>query len=149
VSALVCKRLRAQTNEQGSALLLVPATFLIVLMLALFALNSALTFLAVQELERKASSAANDAASGLARDGYFVAGGYSLDENGAKVLAGNSSAERADDSLRKQRAIVVTRVSDTTIRATAYGHSISIISKLIPWTDDEIKISVEAEAYEQ
>jgi hypothetical protein len=118
-------------------------------MLALFTLNSALSFLAVQELERKASSAANDAASGLERNGYFVDGGYVLDETGARVLAANSSSTRTSDSIRKERAIVVTRIDSTTIRATAYGHSVSIINKLIPWADDELEVSVEAEAYEQ
>lgn len=138
-------------DERGSALLLVPVTFLIVLMLAIFALNSALTFLAAQELERRASSAANDAVSALERDGYFDVGRYELDHASTKSFAGKSSALREHDSTneRGQPEVVVERIGPTTVRATATGKSVSFFTKLLPWSDDDISISVEAEAVSQ
>jgi hypothetical protein len=136
-------------NETGSALLLVPATFLIVLMLALLALNSALSFLATQELERRASAAANDAASGLARNGYFVSGGYVIDANGARTLGANSANSRGNDSYHPKDGIVVEQISATTVRATAYGSGASLTSKLLPWTSPELEVTVEAEAKDQ
>lgn len=138
-------------TERGSALLLVPVTFLIVIMLAIFALNSALTFLAVQELERRASSAANDAVSALERGSYFDQGAYELDGAATKSFAGMSSATRTHDSTGKrgETAIVVERIGPTTVRATATGRSLSFFSKLLPWSDDDLSISVEAEAESQ
>ncbi len=138
-------------TERGSALLLVPVTFLIVIMLAIFALNSALTFLAVQELERRASSAANDAVSALERNSYFDQGAYELDGAATKSFAGMSSANRTHDSTDKrgETAIVVERIGPTTVRATATGRSLSFFSKLLPWSDDDLSISVEAEAESQ
>ena len=119
------------------------------MMLALFALNSALSFLATQELERRASAAANDAASGLARNGYFVAGGYAVDATGARILATNSSDRRRDDSHHLDNTIEVVRVGPTTVRATAYGHGASITSSLLPWTSPQLHVTVEAEAEDQ
>jgi hypothetical protein len=127
----------------------VPATFLIVMMLALFALNSALSFLATQELERRASAAANDAASGLARNGYFVAGGYVINASGARVLATSSADARRHDSNHADNTIVVTLVGETTVRATAYGSGASITSTLLPWTSPQLHVTVEAEAEDQ
>jgi hypothetical protein len=149
VNALLLKHCTSKRKEQGSALLLVPATFLIVLMLALFALNSALSFLATQELERRASAAANDAASGLARNGYFMAGGYEVDEHGARILGTNSAQARRDDTHHPDNTVVVTRVGLTTVRATAYGSGATITSALLSWTSPQLKVTVEAEAENQ
>jgi hypothetical protein len=118
-------------------------------MLALFALNSALSFLATEELERRASAAANDAASGLARNGYFVSGGYEVDENGARILGTNSAQARRDDTHHPDNTIVVTRIGLTTVRATAYGSGASITGALLAWASPKLKVTVEAEAEDQ
>ena len=137
-------------SEKGSALLLVPVTFLIVVILAIFALNSALTFLAAQELERRASSAANDAVSGLERNGYFDGGGYELDAAASESFASKSGQARTQDSTNTRGVtVVVERTGPTSVRATATGHSVSFFSKLLPWSDDSLSISVEAEAVSQ
>jgi hypothetical protein len=149
VNALPSRRRTWTTNESGSALLLVPAVFLIVVTLALFALNSALSFLATQELERRASAAANDAASGLARNGYFVTGSYEVSANGALVLGTNSAQSRRHDSYHPDNTIVITRVGPTTVRATAYGKGASLTSSLLSWTSSQLKVTVEAEAEDQ
>src|SRR4051794_17813956 len=60
---------RGQASEQGSSLMLAPAGFLVLLLLASVSVDSAIAFLGRRQLENAVTAAANDAATVAIPDG--------------------------------------------------------------------------------
>lgn len=65
-------------DERGSALMLIPAGVLVLLVLAAIALDSAVIFMAHRELNNRAAGAANDIAAMLVDDESFYRDGGAI-----------------------------------------------------------------------
>jgi hypothetical protein len=86
-------------REEGSVLALVPAGFLVLMVLAALAVDSAVAYLGQEQLHDALSAAANDAVTAaLDNDSFYGSGVIALDQTGAgrsvclSVLAQNASA---------------------------------------------------------
>jgi hypothetical protein len=102
-------------NETGSALALVPAVVLVVLLLSSLALDSALVYLGQRRLEHAADAAANDAAAAALDRTPFEAGtaldpdlAITIDPAKASILVSKYVAQAGRDGL--EVTSVVTRV---------------------------------------
>ncbi len=85
-------------REEGSVLALVPAGFLVLILLAALAVDSAVTYLGQEQLHDALSAAANDAVTAALDNGSFYRSGViALDQSAAgravclSVLAQNAS----------------------------------------------------------
>lgn len=145
---LVVEPCSRRKREDGSALLLIPAMVLIVVAMSLLTINSALTFLARQEIDRLASAAANDAVSGIGASPYFRKGSYNVLSATAESLGSASLAARVSDSVRDPKVEVVVVDGDTVV-VTASGLPRSLVSKLLPWSQRRITVVVSADAVSQ
>jgi hypothetical protein len=137
--------LRHRQSERGSALMLIPAAFLIVMILTLFTLNSALVFLAQQELSRAAAAAANDASSGMTAGTFYDGTGFMLDGGVADSFGQANVIERTGDSV-SGLAVSVRRIDEVTIEATATGRPRTTSWALLPWASDVLTVRARATA---
>ena len=85
-------------NDRGSALLLIPAAVLIVVLLGSLAVDSAIVFTAQRQLADAAAAAANDAVTaGLAEDAFYRCEGVRLNpERVREVVVASLEARAAD-----------------------------------------------------
>ncbi|MCA1844946.1 MAG: hypothetical protein LC792_17485 [Actinobacteria bacterium] len=83
-------------DDRGSALLLVPAGVLVLVVLGSIAVDFALAFLGQRELSDAAAAAANDAAAAAIADiDFYRAGAITLDSAAAARVAADSITRRA------------------------------------------------------
>lgn len=88
-------------GEAGTALMLMPAGVLIVLLLGALAVDSAIMFLGERELADLTAAAANDAATAAIRpDPFYRCGRLELDQDQAEVIAGAVTVQRRSDAVR-------------------------------------------------
>ena len=80
-------------DERGSALMLIPAGVLVLLVLAAIAIDSAVVFLAQRDLNTRAAAAANDIAAMLVDDESFYRGG------GKVAVVDETAADRYVDQV--------------------------------------------------
>ncbi|GEM_PF-1265454 len=87
-------------EERGSALMLMPAAVLVVIVLSAIAVDGALAFMGRRELSAAAAAAANDAVvAALSERGFYEAcGDLSLDPAAAQRVAERTFALRASDA---------------------------------------------------
>lgn len=86
----------ARDGEAGSALMLVPAGFLILVLLAVLSVDVAMSYLGRRELFDMAAAAANDAAVvGIDQDEYYRCGRVQLDRDVARKAVAESLARRS------------------------------------------------------
>lgn len=83
---------RLQPGQAGSALILVPAGIVILVILASLALDSALVYLGQRQLANAAASAAADAAGSISNPAFYGTGELVLDPNRAVQVAMRSLA---------------------------------------------------------
>ena len=88
---------RQKRAERGSAMLLIPAAVLIVVLFAAVALDSAEAFLVQRELAAAADAMANDAIAGIDPDLVFTGAGAQIDDVRLVRLVTQSLSERAAD----------------------------------------------------
>lgn len=87
-------------GELASALMLMPAGVLIVLILGALAVDSAILFLGERELADLSAAAANDAATAaLNESAFYECGRLQLDEQRALQVASASAAARVSDAV--------------------------------------------------
>ena len=130
-------------SDRGSALMLVPAAVVITVILASFTLNSALTFLAEQELERTASAAANDAVSAIGQGTFYEAGGYVVDSEFGNAMTLRAVAPRTTDSVRDV-VVELALLDEVTVAVTATGHPRIASWRILPWVHHAISVTVQA-----
>lgn len=87
-------------EERGSALMLMPAAVLVIIVLSAIAVDGALAFMGRRELSAAAAAAANDAVvAALSERGFYEAcGDLSLDAAAAQRVAERTFALRASDA---------------------------------------------------
>lgn len=83
---------RRRPTETGSALILVPAAVLVLMVLASIAVDSAAVFLGQRELAEAAATAATDAAGAISESTFYRTGIITLDPSEAQRLAATSVA---------------------------------------------------------
>jgi hypothetical protein len=87
-------------EEAGTALMLMPAGVLIVLVLGALAVDSAILFLGERELADLTAAAANDAATvALLEEPFYRCGRLQLDEDEARTVAATVTAARSSDAV--------------------------------------------------
>ena len=96
-------------NQRGSVLLLFPAGFLVVLVLAAVAIDSSIAFLGERELSSAVTAAANDAATKALSDNAFYG-------RGAVELSDAEVSRVAEERVRA--AVDTTRYAGLRVNAT-------------------------------
>lgn len=133
------------TGQRGSALMLVPAGFLVMLLLGAIAFDLSLLFLRQRQASSLAVDLANDLATlALDEDHLRAAGEYRLDE-GAAVELGEALAERSDleGDLTDMDVAVL---SDDTVRVTATVRVDYVFARAIPGARSSTHVTASATA---
>lgn len=86
------RRRRHRQTEAGSALILVPAAVLVLVILAAIAVDSAAVFLGQRQLAEAAATAATDAAGAISAPTFYRTGTITLDPSEAERRATASMA---------------------------------------------------------
>lgn len=106
--------------ESGSALALVPAGLLVLVLLGALAVDSAVTYLGQQQLHDALTAAANDAAGAAIDNTVFYRNGHVvLDASRAQTIVCESVAAQHFSQLRQVRIWVSVEGPDITVRGTA------------------------------
>lgn len=96
--------------DRGSALMLMPAGVLIVLVLGALAVDAAILFLGERELADLTAAAANDAATvALSEASFYECGRLEVDEQRAEEVAATVAAARISDAVTLTRVDVAVR----------------------------------------
>lgn len=112
--------MRVRRAEAGSALALVPAGFLVIILLGGIALDSAVTYLGQQQLHDALTAAANDAA-GAAIDNasFYRRGRLVLNPASAATVVCQSVEAQRFSQLHDLRVLVSTQGPDINVRGSA------------------------------
>ena len=112
--------MRVRRMEGGSALALVPAGFLVIILLGGIALDSAVTYLGQQQLHDTLTAAANDAA-GAAIDNasFYREGRLVLDPVSAATIVCQSVNAQRFSQLHDVRVLVSTEGADISVSGSA------------------------------
>lgn len=130
-------------DDRGSALLLMPAAVLVVLVLGAIAVDAAVAFLAERELAAAAAAAANDAATaGLDEDALRRGGGYRLDPALVEAAVARALTARGVDPATAVDVAVV----GTEVRVTLTGEAELVFSPSIPGGPDAVPVEATASA---
>jgi hypothetical protein len=100
--------------------MLVPAGFLVLMLLAALSVDSAVAYLGQRQLDDALTAAANDAATaGLSNTGFYQQGAVILDPATTVVEVCRSLAAQGDGGLHDLRLAVGVAGAEVTVRATA------------------------------
>lgn len=117
---LTMARAHRKSGERGSALILVPAGFLVLILLAGIAVDSAATYLAQRQLSDALSAAANDAAAaGIADSQFYRTGSLQIDPQRAAQTVCQAVSAQADGNLHGIRLEMAVGPSEVELRGTA------------------------------
>jgi hypothetical protein len=106
-------------------MMLVPAGFLVLIILGALAVDSAGTYLAQQQLRDSLTAAANDAVgAGLSSSAFYSQGLISVDPARAAGVVCLSVAAQPDGDLHQVRLWMATRGDAIRLRATATVHAV-------------------------
>ena len=118
-------------SERGSVMMLVPAGFLVLMMLGVLAVDSAATYLAQQQLRDSLTAAANDAVTaGLSNHSFYSSGALTLDAAQAAVVVCLSVSAQADQDLHNVRMWMA--VDGATIRLEGTATVDAVFGRGIP-----------------
>lgn len=123
------------SGERGSALMLMPAGVLIVLILGALAVDSAVLFLGERELADLTAAAANDAATAaISEASFYECGRLQLDEQRAHAVAGAVAQARVSDAVTLTRVDVDVRndTSPPEITVAAAGTVRLVFTPVLP-----------------
>ena len=128
----MARRLR---RERGTALMLMPAGVLIVIILGALAVDSAILFLGERELADLTAAAANDAATvALDEETFYRCGRLELVEDEAAEVASTVSAARSSDAVTD--VVVAARVDNAVtppqVSVTATGTVRLVFTPALP-----------------
>lgn len=122
---------RAGALEGGSALALVPAGFLVLVLLASLAVDSAVAYLGQQQLHDALSAAANDAVTaGLDNASFYRSGSLVLDPAAVAQTVCASVAAQHDPGLHHITLDVA--IDGDSVRVTASAVVDAVFGKAIP-----------------
>ena len=146
---MLADRLR---RDDGSALMLMPAGVLIVLILGALAVDSAILFLGERELADLSAAAANDAATAaLDPEAFYRCGRLRLDQDRAQAVARAVTAARTSDAvtLTDLAAVVDNAAAPPEITVTASGTVRLIFTPAVPGTSRTRTVSARSTAVPQ
>lgn len=133
----------------GSALLLMPAAVLIVVILGSLAVDSAIVFAAQRQLADAASSAANDAVTaGLADAPFYACGQLDLDPQRVRSVVVESLAARSADIVEAVETVTVGRGpnGEPTVAVAVRGSVTPLLAPALPGTERSRTVQAHAEA---
>lgn len=119
------------SRDRGSALMLMPAGVLVVMVLAAITMDLSLVHLGRRELVAAAEAAANDAATyGLDEAAYRRGAGYAIDPVRAHAAVAQSLAARGllDDLARPPELVI----GDATIEVSLAMHVEYVFARALP-----------------
>ena len=122
-------------GDEGSALMLMPAAVLVVIVLAAIAVDAAVQFLGERELAAATAAAANDAAvAALDPRAFYACEGLVVDARQAQNLARESFANRSSDAVTvtSMDVDVVAAAAGPAVRVAATGTVPLIFSPAVP-----------------
>lgn len=125
----------ADDAERGSALMLMPAGVLIVLVLGALAVDSAIMFLGERELADLSAAAANDAATAaIVEKSFYECGRLELDDERARAVALTVAQQRVADAvdLTGVAAVVRNDQQPPQVEITASGTVRLIFTPALP-----------------
>lgn len=132
--------------DRGSALMLMPAAVLIVLLLGAIAVDLGSVRLAQRRLAATADAAANDAATAaLDRHTYFATGAYVLDPAAAETVLARSLAAHGLADASVEATITVGPTGDT-VTVVLRGRAPYLFARSIPGAEDGAEITATATA---
>jgi hypothetical protein len=136
---------RRGRGEAGSTLLLVPAGFLVVLVLAAIAVDLGAVHLGRRELVHAAGAAANDAVTEGLDEARLRAGeGYHLDRGRVEVAVRRSlDAQGVLDDLTAPARV---EVDGTTVTVTLTGRVDPVFARALPGGGDGTRVRARASA---
>lgn len=140
--------MRVRRPEGGSALALVPAGFLVIILLGGIALDSAVTYLGQQQLHDALTAAANDAA-GAAIDNasFYREGRLVLDPVSAATIVCQSVEAQRFSQLHDVQVFVSTQGPDINVTGSAVVDG--VFGRAIPgFATRTVRASVDAVAEE-
>jgi hypothetical protein len=106
--------------DRGSVLMLIPAGFLVVIILAALAVDSAATYLAQQQLHDALAAAANDAVTaGVSNSSFYSSGAVRLDPSLVGRAVCLSMAAQSDQNLHGLRLWMAVDGATVTLQGTA------------------------------
>jgi len=118
-------------SEQGSVMMLVPAGFLVLMILGALAVDSAATYLAQQQLRDSLTAAANDAVTaGLSNQSFYSNGALTLAPAQAAMVVCLSVSAQADQDLHDVRLWMA--VDGPTIRLEGTATVDAVFGRAIP-----------------
>ncbi len=118
-------------SDRGSVLALVPAAFLVLVVLGALAVDSAQTYLAQRQLRDSLTAAANDAvAAGLSGSTFYSHGNLAVDPGQAARVVCESVAAQADRNLHDVRLWMA--ASGPTIRLEGTAAVDAVFGRAIP-----------------
>lgn len=126
-------------------MLLLPAAFLILIMMAGITVDYSIAFLGKRELANLAQAAANDAASGVALDAYHR-DVVVIDAELAEARARAALANRDNSSRWLRITNLQVRPSGDTVVVTVSATTNTLFSRTIPGARDRIHLRVRATA---
>ena len=137
---------RRAHRDRGSALMLVPAGFLVLLMLGAIAFDYSHVYLGQRQLASSAEAAANDAVTYAVDEAAFRSGdGYRLDPALVEEAVTQSLAAHGISGVRVD-APVVELLSPTRVRVTLTGTVDHVFAKAIPGVAHEARVHASATA---
>jgi Flp pilus assembly protein TadG len=131
-------------KERGSALVLIPALTLIVLLVAGLIIDSAIGFAAKRDLVEAVSAAANDAANGFNDESFFAEGGVALDHALVSRLGAESFRARSTGLVkaRFESASITTVDGRPAVRVVATATAPRLFSVLVGDDSWELRAEV-------
>ena len=112
--------LAPRQGDTGSVLALVPAAFLVLILLGALAVDSAVTYLGQQQLHDALTAAANDAAGAAIDNGLFYrTGRVAIDSSEAATVACQSVEAQHFSQLHDLRVWVTTSGPDISVEGRA------------------------------
>lgn len=133
-------------GERGSALVLVPAGVLVLVVLGAIAVDSAVAFLGQREASNAAAAAANDAAAAALSDASFYRGSGALvvDPVRADAVARRAVEARAPRGLAVEAVEV--RVDGAGVCVTVRGRVPYVFARGLPFAADSAVVRGQAGA---
>lgn len=143
--------MRRLNDERGSALMLMPAAALILILLASIAVDFAIAFLGRRELVGLAAAAANDAATvAVSRDPLNASGAVVVDPGAAEAYVRDYiDARRATSPVENLQVVdVVVTVNDgvANVEVALAGRVAYVLATAIPGAPDGTAVSATAGA---
>jgi hypothetical protein len=122
---------RRPADERGSVLALVPAGFLVLMLLGAIAVDSGATYLGQQQLQASVEAAANDAAgAALSNSAFYQHGSVQIDPSAAARVVCQDITGQQDSRL--DAVTIGVDVVGRTIFVDAHAEVPAVFGRLVP-----------------